>query len=70
MNKEALDAANLPIPTDWTWDELREYATKLKTADGYGFIQHTEPYVDPLDSVLSQAGYTKSDETSIWITHS
>jgi len=64
LNKEALDAANLPIPTDWTWDDLREYSKKLKTADGYGFIQHTEPYVDPLDSVLSQAGYTKSDGTS------
>ncbi|MFB9277100.1 ABC transporter substrate-binding protein [Cohnella cellulosilytica] len=64
LNKEALEAAHLPIPTDWTWDDLREYAKKLKTGDGYGFIQHTEPYVDPIDSVLSQEGYTKSDGTS------
>ena len=30
LNKEALDAANLPVPKDWTWDEMREYAKKLK----------------------------------------
>nr|WP_246427933.1 extracellular solute-binding protein [Paenibacillus phyllosphaerae] len=64
LNKEALDAAGLPIPKDWTWDELRDYAKKLKDGDGYGFIQHTEPYVDPIDSVLSKNGYTKADGSS------
>ncbi|MBB6673085.1 extracellular solute-binding protein [Cohnella nanjingensis] len=64
LNKDKLDAANLPVPKDWTWDELREYAKKLKAGDGYGFIQHTEPFVDPIDSVLSQDGYTKADGTS------
>ncbi|MFC4305378.1 ABC transporter substrate-binding protein [Cohnella boryungensis] len=64
LNKDALDAANLPVPKEWTWDELREYAKKLKSGDRYGFIQHTEPYVDPLDSVLSKEGYTKADGAS------
>lgn len=64
LNKDALDAAGLKVPTDWTWDELREYAKKLKSGDGYGFIQHTEPFVDPIDSVLSQEGYTKPDGSS------
>lgn len=64
LNKEALDAANLPVPKDWTWDELREYAKKLKTGSNYGFIQNMEPYVDPIDSVLSQEGYTKADGSS------
>ncbi|GGF66897.1 sugar ABC transporter substrate-binding protein [Paenibacillus albidus] len=64
LNKDALDAANLPVPKDWTWDELREYAKKLKVGDNYGFIQNMEPFVDPLDSVLSQEGYTKADGTS------
>nr|WP_246627891.1 extracellular solute-binding protein [Paenibacillus oenotherae] len=64
LNKDALDAAGLKVPTDWTWDELREYAKKLKSGDGYGFIQHTEPFVDPIDSVLSQEGYTKADGNS------
>ncbi|WP_334074053.1 MULTISPECIES: ABC transporter substrate-binding protein [Paenibacillus] len=64
LNKDALDAAGLPVPKDWTWDELREYAKKLKTGSNYGFIQNMEPFVDPIDSVLSQEGYTKPDGTS------
>jgi len=64
LNKDALDAANLPVPKDWTWDELREYAMKLKAGDGYGFIQNMEPFVDSIDSVLSKDGYTKEDNTS------
>jgi len=64
LNKDALDAANLPIPKDWTWDELRKYAMKLKAGDGYGFIQNMEPFVDSIDSVLSKDGYTKADNTS------
>lgn len=64
LNKDALDAANLPVPKDWTWDEMREYAKKLKKDKGYGFIQNTEPFVDSIDSVLSQEGYTKADGTS------
>ncbi|TYA11729.1 extracellular solute-binding protein [Paenibacillus faecis] len=64
LNKDALDAAGLPVPKDWTWDELREYAKKLKAGSNYGFIQNMEPFVDPIDSVLSQEGYTKPDGTS------
>lgn len=64
LNKDALDKAGLPVPKEWTWNELREYAKKLKNGDSYGFIQNMEPFVDPLDSVLSQDGYTKPDGTS------
>ncbi|UQZ37510.1 ABC transporter substrate-binding protein [Paenibacillus sp. PK3_47] len=64
LNKDALDAAGLPVPKDWTWDELREYAKKLKAGNQYSFIQNMEPFVDPIDSVLSQEGYTKSDGSS------
>lgn len=64
LNKDALDAANLPVPKEWSWDELREYAQKLKGDKQYGFIQNMEPFVDPIDSVLSQEGYTKEDGTS------
>lgn len=64
LNKDALDAAGLSVPKSWTWDEMREYAKKLKQGDDYGFIQNTEPYADPLDSVLSKVGYTKADGTS------
>jgi multiple sugar transport system substrate-binding protein len=34
MNKTQLDAAGLPVPTSWTWDEFREYAKKLTKGDG------------------------------------
>ncbi|MCR2803878.1 extracellular solute-binding protein [Paenibacillus sp. SCIV0701] len=64
LNKDALDAAGLPVPKDWTWDELREYAKQLKAGGGYGFIQNLEPFVDPIDSVLTKDGYTKADGTS------
>lgn len=61
LNKDLLDAAGLAVPKSWTWDEAREYAKQL-TADGrYGFIQHLEPFYDPMDSVLVKDGYTKAD---------
>ncbi|MFD2116416.1 ABC transporter substrate-binding protein [Paenibacillus yanchengensis] len=34
LNKEHLDAANLPVPTDWTWEEFAEYAKKLTEGEG------------------------------------
>lgn len=64
LNKEALEAANLPIPKDWTWDEVREYAKALNQDGVYGWLQHLEPFMDPLDSVLEKEGYTKADGTS------
>lgn len=64
LNKELLDDAGLEVPKSWTWDEAREYAKQL-TADGrYGFIQHLEPFFDPMDSVLVKDGYTKADGSS------
>lgn len=45
INKAHLDEAGLPIPTDWTWDEYKEYAKKLTTGEGntkrYGSYLHT-----------------------------
>lgn len=34
INKQLLDEANLPIPTEWTWDELTEYAQKMTKGSG------------------------------------
>lgn len=34
LNKDHLDAAGLPVPTDWTWDEYEEYAKKLTVNEG------------------------------------
>lgn len=43
MNKSHLDEAGLEIPTDWTWEEYREYAKKLTTDDHKGSYFHTWP---------------------------
>lgn len=64
LNKDALDAAGLPVPKDWTWEQAREYAKTLKPANGYGMVQHLEPFLDPIDAALTKEGYVKADGTS------
>jgi len=64
LNKDALDKANLEIPTAWTWDEYKEYAKILKQNFDYGLVQSTVSFMDPLDSVLEKIGYTKADGSS------
>lgn len=45
LNKQQLDAAGLPVPKSWTWDEFRDYAKKLTKGDGpskqYGAFFYT-----------------------------
>ncbi|QKS72505.1 extracellular solute-binding protein [Paenalkalicoccus suaedae] len=41
MNKDHLDEAGLEIPTDWTWDDYREYASALTEDGRYGSYFHT-----------------------------
>jgi multiple sugar transport system substrate-binding protein len=45
MNKNHLDEAGLPVPTDWTWDEFLDYSKKLTKGEGankrYGTYFHT-----------------------------
>ncbi|ASN06702.1 ABC transporter substrate-binding protein [Virgibacillus necropolis] len=47
LNKDHLDAAGLEIPTDWTWNDYKEYAKKLTKGEGtektYGSYFHTWP---------------------------
>ena len=42
LNKDALDAEKLPVPTDWTLDEMADYAKKLTKGEGankvFGFF--------------------------------
>ncbi|RED63218.1 ABC transporter substrate-binding protein [Cohnella lupini] len=44
LNKDHLDEAGLPVPTDWTWDEYADYAKKLTKGEGtskrYGTYFH------------------------------
>jgi multiple sugar transport system substrate-binding protein len=46
LNKKMFDEANIPIPTDWTWDDLRSIAQRLTKGSGvdkvYGFLRSTD----------------------------
>lgn len=52
LNKDYLDEADLPVPTDWTWDEFMDYAKKLTKGEGpskrYGTYFHTWPEYEKL----------------------
>ncbi len=41
LNKQHLDEARLEIPTDWTWDDYREYAKAMTTPEHYGSYLHS-----------------------------
>ncbi|WP_079909455.1 ABC transporter substrate-binding protein [Paenibacillus sp. 32352] len=64
LNKDALDKAGLKVPTDWTWQDLQDYAAKLKTDKRYGLVQSTEVYPDAMDGSLAASKYVKADGTS------
>ncbi|WP_435170517.1 ABC transporter substrate-binding protein [Paenibacillus glycanilyticus] len=65
LNKDMLDAAGLPIPAvDWTWDDLREYANKLKSDKVYGLLQHDAAFTATIDGTIAGLGVTKPDGTS------
>ncbi|TBL76023.1 ABC transporter substrate-binding protein [Paenibacillus thalictri] len=44
LNKDALDEAKLPVPTEWTWQDYQDYAKKLTKGEGaakrYGAYFH------------------------------
>ncbi|MFX3636129.1 MAG: ABC transporter substrate-binding protein [Candidatus Pristimantibacillus sp.] len=70
LNKEILDEANLPVPTDWTWKEFEEYAVKLTKGEGatkrYGAYLHNWPDYFQLQmmSKTSDNTFLKADGTS------
>lgn len=65
LNKDALDEAGLPIPPlDWTWEDLQNYAAKLKKDKRWGLLQHEAVFTSQFDSVLETTGKTKPDGTS------
>ncbi|MDR7078937.1 multiple sugar transport system substrate-binding protein [Neobacillus niacini] len=59
LNKDHLDKAGLPVPTDWTWDEYKEYAKKLTTEDTFGSYLHTWPHHHHTMKLLSQTEGTQ-----------
>ncbi|HEY0826812.1 MAG TPA: extracellular solute-binding protein, partial [Bacilli bacterium] len=64
LNKDALDAAQLPVPYDWTWDDMKMYAEKLTKQGSVGLIQHLEVFPDAWDNSIAAEGYVKADGSS------
>lgn len=67
FNKEHLDAANLPIPTDWTWEEFAEYSLKLTEGEGaskrYGtYLRDAFPHYAVKEGSLNGPNYLVSQE--------
>ncbi|GEN56488.1 sugar ABC transporter substrate-binding protein [Halolactibacillus alkaliphilus] len=70
INKDALDAAGLEVPTaGWTWDDFAEYAEKLTVEkDGktqYGAYFHSWPlYMNPPAQTLMKHPFLLEDGTT------
>ncbi len=65
LNKDALDEAGLPVPTDWTLADVEKYAKALQTDSRWGYS--TFPFyrdIVPFDGSLAVQGYVKEDGTS------
>jgi len=68
INENHLKEANLPVPTDWTWDEFLEYAAKMTKLDGekkrYGTYFHTwvNPYLMLANSNEPNNSYLVTDD--------
>ncbi|OMD43458.1 ABC transporter substrate-binding protein [Paenibacillus odorifer] len=70
LNKEMLDEAGLPVPTDWTWADFEEYAKKLTKGEGatkrFGAYLHNWPdyFQLQLMSKPEDNTFLKADGTS------
>lgn len=65
LNQSMLDEAKLPVPPlDWTVDDLRTYAAKLKKPNVWGYVQWNAEPTGPMDGSIAAMGLTKSDGTS------
>lgn len=70
LNKDMLDAAQLPVPQDWTWADFEDYAKKLTKGEGaskvYGAYFHNWPdlYNLQLKSKEIDNSFLKADGTS------
>lgn len=66
LNKDMLDAKGLPVPTDWTLDDMQDYAAKLKGDKVYGFAQSDYYFQVPINGSMMKASplLVKPDGTS------
>ncbi len=68
INKSALNAANLPVPTwGWTWEDFREYAKKLTKGKQYGAYFHIWGEYDNLIAYSElQSPYLTEDKKPVF----
>ena len=70
INKNMLDAANLPVPERWTIDEFKQYAAQLTRGEGadkvYGAADFHSTYywANPARGTLGSNAWYKEDGTS------
>ncbi|WP_066190995.1 MULTISPECIES: ABC transporter substrate-binding protein [Gracilibacillus] len=64
LNKTALDEAGLPIPEEWSWEELREYAAELTTDTRLGYSQFDPSTHTYVASALIDEGYVNANGQS------
>lgn len=55
INKDHLDEAGLEIPTEWTWDDYRDYAKAMTIDDHYGSYLHTWHHIHSSLKLLSKS---------------
>lgn len=72
LNKDHLDEAGLPVPeVGWTWEDFKEYATKLSKGEGkdkrYGVYFHTwGEYANPILFAEKEHPYMIDEKKSIF----
>ncbi|MEK3885587.1 extracellular solute-binding protein [Paenibacillus sp. PL2-23] len=64
LNKDLLDQAGLPVPVDWTWEDVRYYARILQDHADWGMVQTLREFHYPMDGSMSLLGYVKPDGKS------
>ncbi len=64
LNKDILDELGLPVPYDWTWEELQDYAKQMQQKTTWGFVQTLNELDYPHDGSIVTEGYVNADGTS------
>ncbi|THF76543.1 ABC transporter substrate-binding protein [Cohnella fermenti] len=66
LNKDMLDAQGLEVPTDWTLDDMRDYANKLKSDKVWGLAEGDYFFAQSINSSIMKQSLemTNSDGTS------
>ncbi len=65
LNKDALDAAGLPLPAlDWTQSDLAAYAKRLSQDTTYGYVQGTNMFSFNMDGEL-QNDFVKDGKSNL-----